>query len=68
MISNPTTFKNAQEAMASCLVNLQETYTALLNTDQTEAYEDVGLTLRTYAESLALMGGSTTEEEAFDDD
>lgn len=61
-------YQSPSEIVSQCLLELQKTYVLLLETDETEAYQDVGLTLRCYAESLSMMNNvfGNDEEEAED--
>lgn len=64
------THQSPAHMLASSLMHLQNTYVDLLKEDETEAYEEVGLTLRCYAESLSLMTFPEIEEDdlELDDD
>ncbi len=47
--------ENASLILAKNLTKLQTTYIELLETDETNAYTEVGLTLRSYADALGIM-------------
>ena len=47
--------ENASLILARNLTKLQTTYIELLETDETNAYTEVGLTLRSYADALGIM-------------
>ena len=47
--------ENSSLILARNLTKLQTTYIELLETDETNAYTEVGLTLRSYADALGIM-------------
>ena len=47
--------ENASLILARNLTKLQTTYIELLETDETSAFAEVGLTLRSYADALGIM-------------
>ena len=49
--------------IAKALTRLQYTYIDLLENKQNEAYEEAGLTLRSYVEALAIMHTTATESD-----
>ena len=58
------------QLIAKNLTRLQLTYVELLENQQTEAYEEVGVTLRAYVEALALMGSlsASSDDDAESED
>ncbi len=75
-ITQHITYQSPSEIVAQCLRELQRTYVLLLENEETdqERYEEAGLTLRCYAESLSVMNnlfgndGEETEGTAVEDD
>ena len=61
--------KTPTETLAACMVDLQKTYIEILDRDDSSAYEEVGLTLRSYSDSLAIMVNPYEDtDDEFDDE
>ena len=62
------TTKSPIETLAACLVELQKTYNDLLKKQDRTAYEEVGVTLRNYSDSLAMMLDPLAEDDSEDEE
>ena len=56
------TTKNAEGAIASCLINLQKTYIELLENSDVEGYNSVARTLRHYTTNLAFLSSNDSDD------
>lgn len=62
------TTKSPIETLAACLVDLQKTYNDLLKKQDRTAYEEVGVTLRNYSDSLATMFDPFADDDCEDEE
>ncbi len=68
----PVTTISPIETLVQLMAQLQNTYIELLIKDEVDAYTEVGLTLRNYADSLTMMldpyADDDTEDDLLDDE
>ncbi|TSA39070.1 MAG: hypothetical protein D4R63_09990 [Methylococcaceae bacterium] len=67
---NSVTVGSAQDVFGSLLMDLQKTYINLLESDEVEAYKEVGRTLRHFVTHLAFIAANDVEKdiEPYDDE